>query len=54
VSIEEVPMHLEILTFFQTKRMGWLMFPQGLVVKTRLHKLGVTNVACTLFGMDES
>lgn len=30
------------------------MLHRGLVVKTKVHKLGVTNVACTLYGKDET
>lgn len=30
------------------------MLNQRLVIKAKLHKLGVVNVACTLFGMDKT
>lgn len=31
----------------------WLLIQQGLVVKRRLHKIGVTDAAYSLYGKDE-
>lgn len=38
---------------FKHKVWRWLLLHQGLAVKSRLHKVGGTNTACTVCGKDE-
>jgi hypothetical protein len=50
---KEVPVNLEISIFFQHKVLGRLTPLQGLAIKTRVQKVGVTTVhACFVLRMN--
>lgn len=36
------------------KVLGWILLQQGFVVKSRLHKVGITNSTCASCGKDET